>query len=146
MFERTKAIREPSRTAFGMNCRVSRFHSSCEQRSNPHSLRLGFESPNERCEGRRDGTRHSVVLVPQGFPNCQHPNASTATRKPLRRLGSVTVLNYMPGDPLMDRVSGGERGHSRFPRLRLLIRADRRTRKAYVRFRTKAQSCHVSRA
>jgi hypothetical protein len=87
-------------------------------------LRLGSEPPNECCEVRRDRTRNGVVLVPQGFPNYQHPNASTATGKPLRRLGSVTVLNYMPGDPLMDRVSGGERGHSHFPRLRLLIRAN----------------------
>jgi hypothetical protein len=84
-----------------------------------------FEPPNEYGEVWRDGTREGVVLIPQGFPNYQHPDASTAAGKKLRMMGSVTVLNYILGNPTIDPIScGGETGHSCSPRLRLLIRAD----------------------
>jgi hypothetical protein len=83
-----------------------------------------FEFLDERSEMRGGGTREGVVLIPQGFPNYQHPNASTAAGKKLRRTGSVTILNYIPGNPTIDPVScGGDTGHSCSPRLPLLIRA-----------------------
>jgi hypothetical protein len=71
----------------------------------------------------RHRTRKGVVLVLQALPDCREPNASIATgvelALALRGMGSVTVLNYMPTDPIVDAVGwlsrGGNRRHGNAP-------------------------------
>ena len=50
-----------------------------------------------RQENSRRSVRIADMLSPFMPPQNKawHPNASTATGKQLRRIGSVTVLNYM---------------------------------------------------
>jgi len=57
--------------------------------------------------GRR--RREGVVLILEALPNGEQPNASIASgiefALALRGMGSVTVLDYMLTDPIVDAVS-----------------------------------------
>jgi hypothetical protein len=77
-------------------------------------LFLHFELANECSEMPRHRSRKCVVLVLEALPNCQEPNASIASGiesgLALRRMDSVTVLNYMPTNPIINAVGCLSRG------------------------------------
>jgi hypothetical protein len=67
---------------------------------------LPFELVDERREMRRHGRRKGIVLVLEALPDGREPNASIAsgTEPVLSGMGSVTVLNDMPTDPIVQPV------------------------------------------
>src|SRR6266511_6277642 len=75
---------------------------------------LRFELVDEYSEMLGHGSRKGVVLVLQVLPNCEEPNASIASgvelALALRGMRSVTVLNDMPTDPIVDAVGCLSRG------------------------------------
>jgi hypothetical protein len=92
---------------------VLRF-TSVRAKSRAVFLFLHFELANECSEMPRHRSRKCVVLVLEALPNCQEPNASIASGiesgLALRRMGSVTVLNYMPTNPIINAVGCLSRG------------------------------------
>jgi hypothetical protein len=105
------------------------------------SLFLRFELPDQRSELRGNGRREGVVLILEALPNGQQPNASIASgivfALPLRGMGSVTVLNYMLTDPIVDAVSCLSReGNCRHGAPPLHCRAARETSRCPTNART----------
>jgi hypothetical protein len=76
-----------------------------------HSF-LHFELPDECSEPRGDGSCDSVVLIHEALPDCRQRNASIAsgTQLALRGMRSVTILNDMPTNPIVDSVGCSNRG------------------------------------
>jgi hypothetical protein len=74
---------------------------------------------DEYSEMPGHGSRKGVVLLLQALPN--EPNASIASGielgLTLRGMATVTILNYMPTDPIVDAVGclsrGGDGRHER---------------------------------
>jgi hypothetical protein len=77
-------------------------------------LFLHFELLDEYSEMRGHRSPKGVVLFFQALPNGQEPNASIASgvelALALRGMRSVTVLNDMPTDPIVDTVGCLSRG------------------------------------
>src|SRR5262245_35553508 len=77
-------------------------------------LFLHFELLDECSEMRRHRRHEGVVLVLEALPNCGEPNASIASGIELAfrstRMGPVTVLNYVPTDPISGAVGLLSRG------------------------------------
>src|SRR5262245_6235776 len=77
-------------------------------------LFLHFELLDECSAMRRHRRHEGVVLVLEALPNCGEPNASIASGIELAfrstRMGPVTVLNYVPTDPIIDAVGCLSRG------------------------------------